>query len=235
MPLPGSNIFLFTDFSGTVTSTGVQDPLKTAVLSARWDLTIAGAEIALTGSWGESIQNKYGFDITGRLIGFDLYGEAAAAFPYGSYGLAWAADAGFQRTLGDLGYWSIAGEFFYNSAGISDTSQYPMMLLAQTFIPLYVGRYYAYASLTRSHVGIDGISASLAGFANLSDMSYQVRGSLSVAVASLVPFSIGLSYAGGGNGKEFTLLAGDGALSIDLQVRFEFSPQSEQQELQGLR
>ncbi len=222
VPLPGSNIFLFTDFSDTVTSAGVQDPLKTAVLSARWDVTIAGAELALTGSWGESVQNKYGFDITGRLLGFDIYGEAAAAFPYGSYDLAWAADAGFQRTLGDLSYWSIAGEFFYNSAGTADTSQYPAMLLAQTFVPLYVGQYYAYASLSRSHLGIDGISASLAGFANLSDMSYLVRGSLSVAVPNLVPFSFGVSYAGGGNGKEFTLLAGDGTLSLDLQVRFDF-------------
>ena len=222
VPVQGSNIFLFTDFSGTVTSAGVQDPLKTAVLSARWDLTVAGAELAFTGSWGESVQNKYGFDVSGRLAGFDIYGEVAAAFPYRSYDLAWAADAGFQRSLGDLGYWSIAGEFFYNSTGTGDTSRYPAMLFAQTFVPLYVGQYYAYASLSRSHLGVDGISASLAGLANLSDMSYQIRGSLSVAVPNLVPFSIGVSYAGGGDGKEFTLLAGDRALSLNLQVRFEF-------------
>jgi hypothetical protein len=222
VPLQGSNIFVFTDFSGTVTAAGVQDPLKTAVLSARWDVTLAGAELALTGSWGESVQNRYGFDITGRLLGFDIYGEAAAAFPYGSYDLAWAADAGFQRTLGDLGYWSIAGEFFYNSGGTSDTSEYPAMLMAQTFVPLYVGQYYAYASLSRSHLGVNGVSASVSGLANLSDMSWRARGSLSVAVPNLVPFSIGASYAGGGDGKELTLRAGDGTLSLDLQVRFEF-------------
>jgi hypothetical protein len=85
-----------------------------------------------------------------------------------------------------------------------------------------VGQYYAYASLSRSHLGMNGLTASLAGFANLSDLSYQVRGSLAVAVANVVPFSIGVSYAGGGDAKEFTFLAGDGALSLDVQVRFEF-------------
>ena len=222
VPFSSSNVFLFGDFSGTVTPSGVQDPLRTTILSARWDLTVAGAELALTGSWGQSIQNRYGFDFSGRLLGFDVYGETAAAFPYGSYAQSWASSLGFQRTLGDLGYWSISGEFFYNSAGTADTSIYPAMVASRTFAPFYVGQYYAYASLARSHFFVDGVTMSAAGFANLSDASYLVRTALAVSVPNLVPFTLAVSYAGGGPGKEFTLFNADGAVTVDLRFQFEF-------------
>ena len=182
---------------------------------------LPSAELALTGWWGERCRTSTA--LTSRAgSGLRHLRRGCRGFPLrllrSRVGRRQPASGG---RFGDLSCWSIAGEFFYNSAGTADTSQYPAMLLAQTFVPLYVGQYYAYASLSRSHLGIDGISASLAGFANLSDMSYLVHGSLSVAVPNLVPFSFGVSYAGGGNGKEFTLLAGDGTLSLDLQVRLD--------------
>jgi hypothetical protein len=222
VPLGVANLFLFGDFSGTVAPTGVQDPVKTTNLAARVDLTVLGFELALTGAWGQSMQNKYGFDFSGKLLGFDVYGELAAAFPYDSYSLTYAASTGFQRTLGELGYWSIQGEFFFNDAGTADTAAYPLLLTSGTFVPFYVGKYYAYAGITRSHLFVDGLSATLAGFMNFSDLSYLVRLSAAVDVPKLVPFTVSLSYSGGGKEKELTYFTGDGAVSADIQVRFEF-------------
>ncbi len=228
VPLGISNLFLFGDLAGTVTPTGlggslvVNDPLSTVNLGARWDITLLGFELALTGYFGNSIQNKYGFDFSGRLLGFDIYGELAFAFPYGSYDFTSAYSLGFQRTLGELSYWSIAGEFFSNSAGTDDPSAYPSLLALGRFTPFYLGKYYAYAAVTRTHLFIDGVSGTLAGFMNFSDSSYLLRMSTSIKVPRLVPFTFGISYAGGGAGKEFTYFSGANGLTADLRVSFEF-------------
>jgi hypothetical protein len=231
VPLGNANIFLFGDFSGTVqnilvkgekTGSVQQNPLSATNLGARVDLTVLGSELAVTGYWGSTIQNRYGFDFSGKVLGFDVYGELAAAFPYGSYDFTWAGSGGFQRTLGDLGYWSIAGEFFYNAAGTADTATYQNLIDTKTFTPLYIGQYYGYASITRSHLLVDGVSAALSWFMNFSDNSWQGSLSTSVNVPSLVPFTVSIRCNGGGSGKEFTFLTGDGAVSADLQVRFEF-------------
>lgn len=228
VPLGISNVFLFADLTGTVTPTGpggsleVNDPLEVVNLAARWDLTLLGFELALTGYVGSSIQNTYGFDFSGRILGFDVYGELAMAFPYSSYDFASASSLGFQRTFGELSYWSVAGEFFVNSAGTDDTASYPGLLVSGDFTPFYVGKYYAYAALTRAHIGIDGVGATLAGFMNFSDQSFLLRLSTTVSVPRLVPFTFGISFAGGGAGKEFTYFTGDNALAVDLRISFEF-------------
>jgi hypothetical protein len=226
VPLGISNVFLFGDFSGTVTGAPpalvVNDPLETTNLAARWDLTAFGFELALSGYWGASIQDKYGFDFSGRVLGFDVYGELAVGFPQGSDPLTWATSVGFQRTLGELGYWAVQGEFFYNDAGTADWETYPDLLLSGSFTPFYLGKYYAYAGLTRSHLFIDGVSATLAGFANFSDGSYLARLSTAFDLPGLVPFSFAFSYAGGGPDKEFTWFVGDRSLSLDIRIRFSF-------------
>jgi hypothetical protein len=228
VPLGISNVFLFADLTGTVTPTGpggsleVNDPLETVNLAGRWDITLLGFELALTGYVGSSIQNTYGFDFSGRVLGFDVYGELAMAFPYSSYDFSYASSLGFQRTFGELSYWSVAGEFFANSAGTDDTASYPGLLFSGDFTPFYVGKYYAYAALTRAHIGIDGVGATLAGFMNFSDQSYLLRLSTTVRVPRLVPFTFAISYAGGGAGKEFTYFTGNNALSADLRISFEF-------------
>jgi hypothetical protein len=224
VPLGISNIFLFGDFSGTVGGTPlvVNDPVKTTNVAARWDLTVLGFELALSGYWGSSIQNKYGFDFSGQILGFDVYGELAAAFAQGASPFTWASSVGFQRTLGDLKYWSIQGEFFTNSAGTEDPGTYPLLLLSGSFTPFYLGKYYAYAGLTRTHLFVEGVSATLAGFANFSDASYLARLSTTIDVPRLVPFTVALSYAGGGPDREFTWFVGDRSLSLDIQVRVSF-------------
>ena len=125
-----SNLFLFADMSGTVTSGTVNDPVRSTNLAARWDLTVSGFELAVTGYTGFGIQSQAGFDFSGRLLGFDVYGEIAAGVPIGSASFTWASSQGLQRTFGDLSYWSVAGEFYYNDSGTSDTAGYPALAAA---------------------------------------------------------------------------------------------------------
>jgi hypothetical protein len=196
--------------------------LETVNLAARWDITLLGFEFGLTGLVGASVQNTTGFDFSGRVLGFDVYGELAVGIPYSAYDLSVASSLGIQRSFGELSYWTVSAEAFVNSAGTDDTSSYPALLAAGDFTPFYVGKYYAYAALTRSHLFVDGVSATLSGFVNFSDQSYLLRLSTGFSIAGLVPFKLGISYAGGGAGKEFTYFAGNNALSADLRISFEF-------------
>jgi hypothetical protein len=222
VPMGISNLFFFADMSGTVTSGAVNDPVRSTNLAARWDLTVPGFELAVTGYTGFGIQSRAGFDFSGRLLGFDVYGEIAAGVPTSSVPFTWAASLGLQRTFGELSYWSVAGEFFYNDAGTSDIAGYPALAAAQSFTPFYVGKVYSYAALTRTHLLIDGVRATIAGFVDASDLSFLGRLSTSIDVPQVPPFTFSLSWAGGGANKAFTYITGNNSLTADLQVRVEF-------------
>jgi hypothetical protein len=224
VPLGISNLFLFGDFSGTVNGSPLQvnDLFTTTSLAARADLTVGGFELALSGYWGASIQGRYGFDFSGQVLATDVYGEVMTAFADGSHSFTWASSVGFQKTLGELRYWTLQGELFYNDAGTADISAYPTLLAARAFVPFYVGKLYAYLGLTRAHLFADGVSGTLGGFVNFSDGSYLARLSSTIDVAKLVPFTVSLSYAGGGPNREFTWFVGDRSLSLDVQVRISF-------------
>ncbi len=226
IPIGTSNLILFADLAATVSGAAapfdVNDLYETANLAGRWDIVLAGFELGLSTYFGASLQNQYGFDFSGRLLGFDLYGELGLAFPDEGNDFSYAYSLGLQRSLGELDYWTVSAEFFANGAGTSDTSCYPALVIAGDFTPFYVGEYYAYAAVTRKNIGRDGISATLAGFANFSDLSFLARLSTSVRLPRLVPFTFALSWAGGGAGREFTYFSGNNALSAELRVSYEF-------------
>ena len=228
VPLGISDIFLFTDMSGTVTPTGsggspvVNDPLQTVNLAARWDITLLGFELALSGYTGKSIQSQTGFDLSGRLLGFDVYGELAAGIPTPGMPFTWSTSVGFQKTLGELSYWSVAGELYYGDSGTSDINVYPGLAAAQTFNPFYVGKLYSYAAFTRSHIFIDGLSATLAGFADFSDGSFLARLSTAIHLPKVPPFTFNLTWAGGGANKAFTWFSGNDSLTAELQMLVQF-------------
>jgi hypothetical protein len=228
VPLGISNLFFFADMSGTVTPTGaggalvVNDPVQSTNLAGRFDFTVSGFELGFTAYVGNSIQDRAGFDFSGRVLGFDVYGEFAAGLPVGIYAFTYSSSLGFQKTLGELSYWNVAGEFFVNDAGTSDTSTYASLVAANDFTPFYVGKYYAYAALTRTHLFIDGLSSTLAGFMDISDTSFLLRLSTTVRVAAVAPFTFSVGWAGGGAGKAFTYFSGNNALTAGLQIRVEF-------------
>ncbi len=211
VPLKRSNFFLFADFSRTVDpdTLEVHDLAQTAALAARWDLTALGFELGASGYFGHGLPASFGLDLSGRLLGFDVYAEAALTADFPAQSADWAASAGFERSFGELKDWSVQLEAFYQSAGQPGTF-------------LYQGQWYAFAALGKQKLFADFLAVTLSGFLNASDLSYLARLAAAFDLAGAIPFTLTIGYAGGGPGKEFTTYSGGNALSATLEVRFEF-------------
>ncbi len=222
LPFPSADITLFTDFSDTVTDGVVNDLAKTANIAIRAAVTAGGFEFGLSSYLGRSIQGRYGFDLTGRALGTNVYGELEAGFAYGGYDFAYAYSLGFARALGDLKRWTLSGEFFYNSAGTDDTGTYSALVAAGAFTPLYVGRIYGYAAISKDQFLASFLKMTLSGILNASDRSYRVKLASGFSIPALVPFTAAVAWNGGGTGKEFTYFTGDNALTLDLQILVQF-------------
>jgi hypothetical protein len=218
VPMKHSNLFLFADFSRTVDTdeVDVNDLARTA-LAVRWDLTALGYELGLSGFYGYGLPASFGLDLSGRLLGFDVYGEAALAADFAAEAVDYAASVGLQRSFGELKDWSIQAEAFYQSAGQPDESGY-----AADFTPLYLGRWYAYAALAKQNLVGTFLDGTLSGLLNISDLSYTIRLAAAFDPVGFIPFTFTISHLGGGSGKEFTWYTGGNALSASLEVRFEF-------------
>lgn len=222
VPLKASNIFAFADFSATVASGVVRDAARYTNLGLRYDLTFAGFEAGITAYGGLETQARAGLDISGRLLGSTVYGEAAVLPGYGSHDFSWMASAGFERKLGELRKLTLTGEFFHRSDGEADESRYLSMIAAGTFSPTYAGKFYAYAGLTAEDLFSQDLSTSISVLANLSDLSASVRLTESVSVSGLPPFSVSIGWTGGGPGKAFTIFSGNNTVSATIQTRVEF-------------
>jgi len=223
VPFKGSNLFLVADFSRTVKpdTLEVNDLARSTALAARWDLTALGFELGLSGYFGYDLPANVGLDLSGRLLGFDVYGEAALTADFPAETADYAASVGLQRSFGELKDWSVQAEAFYNSAGQPDESGYGALPTGD-FTPLYLGQWYAYAALAKQDLLGNFLDATLSGLLNASDLSYTVRLAAAFDPAGFLPFTLTLSYLGGGEGKEFTWYTGGKALSASLEVRFEF-------------
>jgi hypothetical protein len=223
LPFKHSNVFLFADFSRSVDpdEPDVNDLARTA-LAARWDLTALGFELGLSGYFGYSLPASFGLDLSGRLLGFDVYGEGSLTADFPAEAVDWAASVGLQRSFGELKDWSIQAEAFYQSAGQADTSAYPPPGALGWFTPLYLGRWYAYAALGKENLFANFLDATLSGLVNLSDLSYTLRLAAAFDPVGFLPFTFTLSWLGGGADREFTWYTGGNALSASVEVRFEF-------------
>jgi hypothetical protein len=219
VPFRSSDIFLFTDLSETVANGLPQDLAATAREAARYNVTLGDFELGLTGYAGENVQGRGGFDFSGNLAGTAVYGAPAFAPAYSSYGSFWSASLGFDRKLGDLKRWTLSGEFFYQSNGADYTGQSAVMALLPS---LYMGAYYGYVSLEADELFSSYLNTTLYALANLSDGSYSLNLKEDFSLPRAVPFSLMLSYAGGGEGKEFTYLFGNGVLGLSIQTLFSF-------------
>lgn len=228
LPMGKANAFLFADFSrlvarDVVAAGSVADPAKALASALRLDATLGGFELGLTGFYGPELQAKGGFDFSGDLFGNAVYGELALAPAYSSYSGSALASLGFSRSLGELKRWTISAEGLYDSEGRDrSASELALGLVTGALTPLYLGKAYGYAAVSAKELFSPDLSTTLSGLANFSDLSYTIRLAEDFSFPRAVPFTITLAYAGGGAGKEFTLIGGSGSLSITMQTRIEF-------------
>ncbi len=219
VPFARANLFAFADFTDTVDDMGFAgDLVEHTNVALRADAAIAGGEYGLTAYGGRYAQWRFALDASARLLGFSVYGEAAAAPAYGSFDAWFAASAGLSRTLDELGRWRLSAEGYYGSRGEDLTGNY----VPGTYTPLYAGAFYAYAALDADKVPVDFLKTGLSGIANLSDRSWKATVTLSADPAGAPPFTFSLSYSGGGDGKEFTTPWGDGTVACSLRAVMEF-------------
>lgn len=230
LPLSFGNIFAIADFAslldqgpGGIPSFG--DALEGVNLGARLDFTALAFEFGLSGYGGAQSPLRLGFDASGRLLGATVFGEAAWGPAYEAWQGSFQASGGISLSLGELRNWILSLEGFYNSRGADLSSLDELAYLAlpeEDKRALYQGMYYAYGALQTSDLFRPGINASLSVLSNLSDLSYLIRLGPSFDVPGLPPFSMDLSFAGGGEGKEFTRFSGNNVLALGISSRLEF-------------
>jgi len=203
-PIGISNLILFADLAATVSGAAapfdVNDLYETANLAGRWDIVLAGFELGLSTYLGASVQNQYGFDFSGRLLGFDLYGELGLAFPDEGEDFSYAYSLGLQRssassTTGPSPPSSspTARERATPRATPPSSSRATSPVLRRGVLRLRRGHPQEHRQgRHQRHAG---------GFANFSDLSFLARLSTSVRVPGLVPFTFALSWAGAATGR----------------------------------
>jgi hypothetical protein len=180
---------------------------------------VGGFELGLSGYGGASTQARLGLDFSGNLLGWTTYGDLALAPAYGSYDQGLKAGLGLSRALGDLRRLTLSAEGYWQSSGADLTGDLAALAAAPS---LYMGAYYAYLGLEAKELLSPYLTTKITALANLSDFSWRLTLSESLALPRSVPVTLSLSYSGGGADKEFTWLAGDGSLTLGLRTLISF-------------
>lgn len=197
--------------------------------AARAEATFGNTQLGLDGLVQRGRHGRAGLDITSSIGPLDLYAEAAikngsdvqlwkpAANPIPALGLAGAYEKDHEDVVigaaggigGDIALpdnrsLNITGEYFFNSAGYSDSKIYPWLLFNGGFQPFYNGKHYG--ALVGTLVDTAAHTTySLSTIANFSDSSAITRFDFNIKVISFLSLE---AYAGvhyGTRGGEFRL------------------------------
>ncbi len=211
LPFSGANIFAFADFSQTVSAATATSPaasnniFETVNYALRVDATLGGFNIGLQGYAGYLAPLMLGATISGNIAGFDVWGEFGSRLNVNDYDWRWAMSLGTERAFGDNKEWALRAEYFYQSDGKTDVA-ISELALDEPPRPLYWGAHYLWLELATTKLFVSELGASLAGTLNISDLSFQIRGNLSLSLPKLIPFNLTLKYNGGVEDREFTSL-----------------------------
>lgn len=227
IPFPSGTVTLLFDFTDSVESGNINNIFYGTNAAVRIDAVLGGFAWGLTGfinGTEDRLVTKYGFDAAGSILGFDIYTEHAMAFHYTGAATitaefdGYSASIGFERTAGELSDWIIRAEFFYNSTGTDDTQA---AILDPPFTPFSIGKYYAFAGISKQNSFADFVDTAISAIVNFSDLSFSIRFSNTFSITGVMPLKVSIIYFGGEKGDEFTLYkANIAAASIELQFVF---------------
>ncbi|HPC37958.1 MAG TPA: hypothetical protein PLF21_01470 [Exilispira sp.] len=240
LPIKKFNLFVFFDFYNTAPMNVNQATnfIDATSVGIRADYTIGDFELALSTYLTKDEYAKFGFDFSGYLLGFGIWGEAAfsmkgytekvvgytnAGFyniPITSYtdNPVFLATVGLSKVFGDKKDYSFELDFFYNSDGYALDGTDESKIIYQLAIAnallgkgslLYIGKYYIYSRLTKSNFINNYISLSISFLMNLTDFTYRLSLNNSFSFPGILPFSYSLTYIGGEEGREFTFSGTD--------------------------
>lgn len=219
LPVGGSNLFFFGDFSRSIDSFGMaRDIAKTAGYAFRADTVLFGFSTGVLGAFGPDESTRLGLATSGSLFGLDVWGEAGSVLPLGNDEFSVAASLGGEKTFGLNSEWVVRGEGFYNPEGEDDAT----LAMASQFVPYRLGKYYGYFSGTRLKLFGGSSSLGLSGIMNFSDLSYTAATTLALGLPALLPVNFTLRYFGGRDDREFTLRSGGPSWQFGIQSVLQF-------------
>lgn len=252
LPVKKFNLFVFFDFFNTapMNEEQITDFIDATSLGIRADYTIGDFEIALTTYLTKDEYAKFGFDFSGYLLGFGIWGETAFSMKgyiekvvdystVGPYHVPMTAftdkpvfsmTIGLSKTFGDKKDYSFELDFFYNSDGYeldgSTESEIIYNLAVQNAIMgkgslLYIGKYYIYSRFTKTNFINTYMTLSLSFLMNLTDFTYRFSLSHSFSLPNILPFSYSITYIGGEEGYEFTF-SGTEKFSLTVSTSISF-------------
>jgi len=221
VPFKTMNLFLFTDFSRMIQN-GQSGAFGENIAQAwRIDGTFSGVNIGTVGYIGRNRPEQVGFDVTGNVLGADLYGELACTFTNAlATAPRYAFSIGGARTFGRERNWTLRTELYCNEEGYGNIRQ--STLLPGEFTPFYSGRYYLYGEVTGTGLLGSILSMSLFGYGNLADASYSATLQGTIDLPGVLPFTIYGRYFGGRQDREFTRPFGGEALCAGMRISAAF-------------
>lgn len=252
LPFKKFNLFLFFDFFNTapMNDNQIVDFIDATSIGIRADYTIKDFEFAFTTYLTKDEYAKFGFDFSGYLFGFGIWGETAFSMKgynekvvdYIAVGqnyilqyayndnAVFSVTIGISKIFGDKKDYSFEFDFFYNSDGYlldgtEKTENIYKLVIASKLNGkgslLYIGKYYIYSRLTKSNFINTYMSLSLAFLMNMIDFTYRISLSHSFSLPNILPFSYTFVYIGGKEGYEFTF-TGTNKFSLTISTSISF-------------
>ena len=182
----------------------------------RIETAFSTAELGLTAYGRKGDDPRFGLDLSAGVWELDMAAELGVTVAdkadhntpveLGDKELAYQASAGatYMAKYGVDDFFVIAGEYFYNPDGMTDSSQYADAFLAGSFQPFYLGRHYAGLVLSLPGPGsFDHTTFSLSTLSNLSDRTYISRFDFSTQVLTWISLEAFVAAHLGDKGGEF--------------------------------
>jgi len=220
IPLEPVNLFLFTDFSEINENSTVRSLANSVSQSWRIDIAVGGIQLGHVGTIHGGEPVKAGFDVTGNVLGADIYGECALNGKKQADAAVVSFSVGGSRNWGEEKSWTTRGEFFYNERGYGNVSISEIGFA--NVEPFYTGKWYVYGELSSSKIITSKLSALFFTVVNLSDKSLYTNLQFTLSLAAVPDFTVYGAYYGGRDDREFTSLYGGAAVQGGMRIRAEF-------------
>ncbi len=214
----GWNLYAIANLDGA-------DPIERTGGAFRVEALVEKTEVALSVAVKKDDPIRLGLDVSSGVGPFDLHLELAllhrlrSAFFRGTFDVQslqlpesfsrkddWIPQLtlGFEFSVpvGDEDSITFNGEYFFNDAGYSDETLYPVLLAQGLFTPLYVGRHYAgFGAFLNAPGRWDDTTFIVSAIANLSDRTVLTRFDYRLRVLTHLELSAYLSLHLGEQGE----------------------------------
>lgn len=212
VPLGSSNVYLI----------GINDKaseLAQVATAARVEIPISTSELSFTSYSRKGLPNKYGSDFSFALFDFDFYIEGAKSDQINDQSISGGAT--YQFKYNDEDSVALSAEGFWQENGADTTASYTNLVLSGRWVPFYVAKSYALASVYLPEPGsFNDSDYNFYFIQNTIDKSCYYRASWIYKGMSDLTWTVAIGSRSGENGTEMKIL--NQGLDGSLQLRAVF-------------